>query len=143
MTITEAKTMAIDTTTDATDAARDAGSEIAEQSRSAAGQVRDAVGGAMDRVPDALVTARSGAEQVAERVPVLVERTRIGTQQATTSLQAMPDTTLRVLAAASIGLAAGLTLARAPRLVALAALVPALLAGSAVATRPTTERESD
>lgn len=143
MTITEAKTMAIDTATDVTDAARDVGSEMTEQGRSAAGQVRDAIGGAMDRVPEVLETARSGAEQVAERVPVAVERTRVGTKQATTSLQSMPDTTLRVLAAASIGLAAGLTLAGAPRLIALAALVPAMLAGGAVATRPTTGQASD
>jgi hypothetical protein len=143
MTLTEARTTAVETANDTTDAARDMGGEVADQTRSAADQVRDAVGGAMDRVPDVLETARSSAEQVVERVPVVVERTRLGALRTTTSLQGMPDPTLRVLAAASIGLAAGLSLAGAPRLVALAALVPALFAGGAVATRSGTETGSN
>ena len=48
----------------------------------------------------------------------------------------MPDTTLRMLAGVSVGVAAGLGLAGAPRLVILAALAPALLVGGAIATRP-------
>lgn len=143
MTLTEARTTAVETANDTTDAARGVGSEFADQTRSAAGQVRDAVGGAMDRVPDVLETARSGAEQVVERVPVVVERTRLGALRTTTSLQGMPDPTLRALAAASIGLAAGLSLAGAPRLIALAALVPAMFAGGAVATRTGTKTGSN
>ena len=81
-------------------------------------------------------TARSSAEQVAGHAPEAIERARVSTQQATTSLQAMPDTTLRLLAGVSVGLAAGLGLAGAPRLVILAALAPALLVGGAIATRP-------
>jgi len=142
MTIAEAKTMAVETTTDVTDTTRGVGSEFADQARSAAGQVRDTVGGAMNRVPDVMESARNGAEQVAERMPVAVEQARLGAQRTTISLQALPDTTLRLLAGASIGMAAGLSLAGAPRLVALASLVPALFVGSALATRPTTERES-
>ena len=143
MTITEAKDTAVEMATDATGAAQDIGSDVAEQSRSAAGQVRDAVGSAMDRVPDVMDTARSGVEQVAERMPVAVERTRVGAQRTTTSLQALPDTTLRLVAGVSIGLSAGLSLAGAPRLIAMAALVPALFVGGAVATRPATGRTSD
>jgi hypothetical protein len=62
----------------------------------------------------------------------------VGAQRTTTSLQALPDTTLRLIAGASIGFAAGLSLAGAPRLMAVAALVPAMFVGSAIATRPTT-----
>ncbi len=53
----------------------------------------------------------------------------------TVSLQALPDTTLRLLAGASIGLAAGLNLGRVPRLIALAALVPAIFVGGYEAAR--------
>jgi hypothetical protein len=124
------------TTTETIEAAHDEVGETTDETRSAAGQVRDAVGGALDHVPALIETARSSAEQVAEHAPEAIERARVGTQQATTSLQAMPDTTLRMLAGVSVGLAAGLGLAGAPRLVILAALAPALLVGGAIATRP-------
>ena len=110
--------------------------ETTEETRSAAGQVRDAVGGALDHMPDLLETARAGAEQVVERAPEAIERAKVGTQRTTTSLQTMPDTMLRMLAGVSIGLAAGLGIAGAPRLVVLAAMTPALLVGGAIATRP-------
>ena len=140
MTIAETKTTAVGTATDTTRTTGTVESELAEETRSAAGQVRDTVGDAMNRVPDMMESARSGIEQVAERMPDAVERTRVGARRTTISLQALPDTTLRLLAGASIGMAAGLSLAGAPRLIALAALVPALFVGSALATRPTLER---
>lgn len=139
MTIAEARTTAKDTT----DTAADLGIELDDQTRSTAGQILDAVGDAMNRVPDVKEAARSGADMVSERMPVVVERTRVGAQRTTTSLQTMPDTTLRMLAGASIGLAAGLSLAGAPRLIALAALVPALFVGAAVATRQETTVRSN
>ena len=122
-----------------TEAALDAGAEIADEASSAVGQVRDAVGGAIQHVPDLLASARSGAGQVAGAMPDAVERARHGAQGTATTLQKMPDQALRLLAAASIGLAAGLKLAGAPRLVALAAAVPALVVGGAVIARPATE----
>ena len=133
MTIAEAKTKVTETTTETTDDVR--GAEMLDETRSAAGQIRSAVGDAMDRVPDVLEAARSGVGQVAEQMPVAVERTRVGAVRTTTTLQGMPDTTLRLIAGASIGLAGGLALAGAPRLVSLAGLVPALFVGSAEATR--------
>ena len=133
MTIAEAKTKVTETTTETTDDVRDA--EMLDDTRSTAGQIRSAVGDAMDRVPDVLEAARSGVGQVAEQLPVAVERTRVGAVRTTTTLQGMPDTTLRLIAGASIGLAGGLALAGAPRLVSLAALVPALFVGGAEATR--------
>jgi ABC-type transporter Mla subunit MlaD len=110
--------------------------ETVDETRSTAGQVRDAVGGALDHVPDLIETARASAEQVVEHAPEAIERAKAGTQRTTTSLQAMPDATLRMLAGVSVGLAAGLGLAGAPRLVVLAALAPSLLVGGAIATRP-------
>ena len=111
-----------------------------DETRSTAGQIRDAVGDAMDRVPDVLEAARSGVGQVTDQMPAAVERTRVGAVRTTTTLQGMPDTTLRLIAGASIGLAAGLTLAGAPRLVSLAALVPAIFVGGAEATRQGTRQ---
>jgi hypothetical protein len=112
--------------------------ETIDETRSAVGQVRDAVGGALTQVPVLIETARTSAEQVAEHAPEAIERARVSTQRTTTQLQTMPDTTLRMLAGVSVGLAAGLGLAGAPRLVILAALAPALFVGGAIATRPGT-----
>jgi|SoimicMinimDraft_4_1059732.scaffolds.fasta_scaffold194955_1 hypothetical protein len=135
MTIAEAKTKATDMATETADSVGEAGTEMLDETRSTAGQIRDAMGDVMDRVPVVLEAARSGVGQVADQMPAAVERGRIGAVRTTTSLQAMPDTTLRLIAGASIGLAAGLTLAGAPRLVSLVALVPAIFVGGAEATR--------
>ncbi len=139
MTIPEANDPAAEAVTDSADTARD----ILGGTRSAVGQVRDTVVVAVNRVPDVLESAKSGVEQVAERMPEAVETTRAAAMRTNTSLQALPDTTLRMLAAASIGLSAGLTIAGAPRLVALAALAPALFVGGALATRPGTDLGSN
>ena len=55
----------------------------------------------------------------------------------TTALQSLPDSTLRWIAATSVGLAAGLRLAGAPRLVSAAGAAPALIVGAVIALRPT------
>lgn len=121
--------------TETIDVARDPGDEIADETRSRAGRIRGALKGAVDHVPDVIEGARSSAERVAGRLPAAAEGTRLGVEQLTTSLQTLPDRTLRLLAATSIGLATGLHLAGAPRLVRLAAIAPAFLAGGAMATR--------
>jgi hypothetical protein len=54
-------------------------------------------------------------------------------------MQTMSDSTLRLLAAGSLGVAAGLFLAGARRPITLIAAAPALIAGSAIATRPGSE----
>jgi hypothetical protein len=143
MTITETRKADIETMTHEIDTADDAGKTLVEQTRSAAGQVRASVGGAIEKMPDVVEAAKSGVEQVAERMPVAVERSRETAMRTTVSLQSLPDTTLRLLAGASIGLAAGLSLGRVPRLIALAALVPAIFVGSALATRPQMGRKLD
>ncbi len=109
--------------------------ETADAARSKVDQVRSAVGDAADRVPEVLETARTNAERAAAQLPDAADRARTGLEDTTTRLQTLPDDSLRVMAAASIGLAAGLFLAGAPRLVALMAATPALFAGAAIATR--------
>ena len=102
---------------DTIDEGLDAVDDAAAATRSMAGQVREAVGDAAARVPDAADRARASVEDT------------------TTRLQTLPDDTLRLLAAASVGLAAGLFIAGAPRIATVAALLPAALVGGAIATR--------
>jgi hypothetical protein len=59
-----------------------------------------------------------------------------GAENTVTRLQKMPDSALRLLAAASIGLGAGLRLAGAPRLATLAGFAPASILGFAIVSRP-------
>ena len=136
MTITEAKHTTADAVTDTAADSKGAGIDLIGGTRSAVGQVRDGVGDAIGRVPDVLDSAKSGIDQVAERMPAAVETSRLAAIRTNSSLQALPDQTLRMIATASVGLSAGLSLARAPRIVAFAALVPALFVGGALATRP-------
>ena len=136
MTITEAKRTTVDAVTDTAADTKNARIDLIGGTRSAVGQVRDGVGDAIGRVPDVLDSARSGVDQVAERMPAAVETSRLAAIRTNTSLQTLPDQTLRMIATASVGLSAGLSLARAPRIVAFAALVPALFVGGALATRP-------
>jgi hypothetical protein len=81
-------------------------------------------------------TAGATAGILIGHVPGTVRATRIGARGTTNALQALPDATLRWMAAGSVGLGAGLRLARAPRIVVAAGVVPALLAGAAIALRP-------
>jgi len=75
-------------------------------------------------------------QEFADRLPDAIDVALSGAQQTTSSLQTMPDPTLRILAAASLGFAAGLYLAGAPRLITLAAIAPAVIVGSAIVSRP-------
>jgi hypothetical protein len=112
--------------------------DVPEETRSVAEHIRSAFVGVMDRMPDVVGAARSGADQVAEHLPEAVGRARVGAQETTATLQSLPDHTLRILAAGSLGLAAGFFLRGAPRAITLVAIVPAVLLGSAIATRPAT-----
>jgi hypothetical protein len=87
------------------------------------------------RVSGALRIVRSGATLLVERVPGTIRATRAGAEGTTTALQTLPDPTLRWLAAGSVGLGAGLSLAGAPRLVVAAGVAPALIVGAAMALR--------
>jgi hypothetical protein len=80
---------------------------------------------------------RAGTRALVDRLPGTVRATRIGANGATSALQALPDSTLRWLAAGSVGVGAGLFLAGAPRVVVAAGVVPALAMGAAALARPT------
>ena len=62
--------------------------------------------------------------------------TQSGAADTTTALQSLPDSTLRGLAATSVGLGAGFFLAGKSRLVVVAGIAPALLAAAAIIARP-------
>jgi uncharacterized protein YjbJ (UPF0337 family) len=89
------------------------------------------------RVSRVITTIRSGATTLAERAPGFARTTQTRASDVTTVLQHLPDSTLRWLAAGSIGVAAGFQLAGAPRLVTAAGAAPALMLGAAIALRQT------
>ena len=91
---------------------------------------------AMRRVSGAASAVRAGAGMLLDRVPGTVRATRVGASDATSALQTLPDSTLRWLAAGSVGLGAGLFLAGAPRVVIAAGVAPALAMGAAALARP-------
>ena len=84
---------------------------------------------------------RRGITAARERAPSAARATQGGARGTTSALQRLPDSTLRWLAATSVGLAAGLHVAGAPRLARAAGLVPALFMGAAIATRPVAPTE--
>ena len=84
--------------------------------------------------------ARTGAGVLIARAPRAARATRTGASGTTSALQKMPDPILRWLAAGSVGLGAGLSLAGAPRLVVAAGMAPALIIGAAIASRPGAHR---
>ena len=97
-------------------------------------EVRTSVVG---RVSGAIQLVGTSATTLARRLPGSVHATRAGAHEVTSALQRLPDSTLRWIAATSVGLGAGLRLAGAPRLVSAAGAAPALIVGAAIALRPT------
>ena len=89
------------------------------------------------RTTSAVELARTSAATVIERVPGALRAMRAGVGGTTAALQSLPDSTLRWIAATSVGLGAGLRLAGAPRLVSAAGAAPALIVGAVIALRPT------
>ncbi len=119
---------------------RQRGQGLGKEARTATRQAGTAVAGAIGYLPTLVETARSGAGQLAEQLPEVLDRTRASALGTASTLQTMPDPTLRLLAAFSIGLGAGLYLSGAPRLVTLAALTPALILSFAIVSRPGREQ---
>lgn len=95
------------------------------------------------RIGGVIQTTAASAATLIGHVPGTVRATRTGAHDTTSALQTLPDSTLRWLAAGSVGLGAGLRIARAPRIVVAAGVVPALLAGAAIALRPVETIGSD
>jgi uncharacterized protein YjbJ (UPF0337 family) len=87
-------------------------------------------------VAGAIGIARASAAVLIAKVPGTVRATRAGARDTTSALQTLPDSTLRWLAGTSVGLGAGLYLARAPRLAIAAVVAPAMAMGAAIVLRP-------
>jgi hypothetical protein len=92
-------------------------------------------------------TVAGVAGEVSARLPEAATTTRDAFEEANRLVRAGSDESLKIVAAASIGLATGLFLGGAPRVLVIAALVPAGLAGTALmeriddsVTRPTKVR---
>lgn len=80
--------------------------------------------------------ARKRVAMLIGHVPAAARATQAGARGTTSALQRLPDSTLRWLAAGSIGLAAGFQLAGVPRVIRAAGVAPALFMGAAIALRP-------
>ncbi len=123
------------TTTEITMETQDNGQASFAGARAAIDQARTGVAKAIGHVPEIAGAARHRAGQVGDRLPGAFDRVQSGAGSTVTGLQTMPDSALRLLAVASIGLGAGLRLARAPRLVTLAGFAPASILGFAIVSR--------
>jgi hypothetical protein len=83
----------------------------------------------------AVVGARVVADEVGTRLPGIASAGAEGAAESVKMLQELSDPRLKLLMAFSLGVGAGLWMAGAPRLITLAALSPALVAGIAIASR--------
>jgi hypothetical protein len=84
----------------------------------------------------ALSSAGRRAGGALARLPRVLRGTGAGTRRALGALETMPAGTLQSLAAASLGLGAGLSFTRAGRLGALAGALPAVVIGTVLVSRP-------
>ncbi len=91
---------------------------------------------AKERMSQTVDLARATAVSVVSRLPATMHATRARATATTSALQLMPDSTLQGLAAGSVGLGAGFYFAGLPRLIAAAAVAPAMFLGAAIALRP-------
>jgi len=91
-----------------------------------------------DRMADAVGTVRSTVEDVGSRMPEVIDTVRDSALEGARTIQAMPDPTQRLLAAFSLGLGLGLSIAGAPRLLVVATLAPAMVVAATVIAGPET-----
>ena len=87
------------------------------------------------RRSDAVEVVRERGASALKHVSGAIDATLTRVREASRTVQTVPDSTLRWLAASSIGLGAGLFLARAPRVVVAAGVAPALVAAAAIVAR--------
>ena len=107
----------------------------AERDSADASTVRSFASDAGERVADAVGALRATADQVSERIPVVVETVRDGALESARTIQAMPDPSQRLLTAFSLGLGLGLSISGAPRLVVVATLAPAMFVAAMIVGR--------
>ena len=91
------------------------------------------------RLRAAVRIARAAGPMVRRRSAPVVAVTRAGLGWTARTVQAMPSSTSRSLAAGSVGLGAGLYMGGAPRLVAATGVAPAVVIGAAILLRPDEE----
>jgi len=95
--------------------------------RTTAPRIKTAVEDARKDVTTTFESIRSMAGDVGDRVPGLVDDVRTRAAVGAREIDGWPEPTRRLVAAASIGLGAGLAIAGAPRLLVGAGLVPAIV----------------
>jgi hypothetical protein len=88
------------------------------------------------RAAEVAERARRVAAKLAARASRTVQATQTGARATATALQRLPDSTLRWLAASSVGLTTGFYLAGRRRIVIAAGVAPAVVVGVALALRP-------
>ena len=98
---------------------------------------RRRLGNLVRRAFGAVGLAVATAGTLFAHLPGTARATRVRANATTSALQLLPDSTLQGLAASSIGLSAGFYLAELPRLLAAAAVTPAMIIGAAIVLRPT------
>lgn len=139
MTTTDRPGDAVDKTADKGEALTHSAKEIAAELQSdGPGWLRDAV----ETVRSGVDTVKSGAGQVVERLPDLAEEARSGAAGTAETFEAMPQATLQIVTAASLGFGAALFLAGAPRVITLLSLVPAIFAAGTIVGRQSRTSES-
>jgi hypothetical protein len=111
---------------------RQAGSDV---SKTVVGAAADLAARAQEGAGVALAGARATAEEVGTHLPGIASAGAEGAAGSVRMFQELSDPRLQLLMAFSLGVGAGLWMAGAPRLVTLAALSPALVAGVAIASR--------
>ena len=114
-------------------------SEVRHMSSDVSATVIDAAADLASKAQEGAAAAVAGArvvaDQVGTRLPDIASAGAEGAAESVKMLQELSDPRLKLLVAFSLGAGAGLWMAGAPRLVTLAALSPALVAGIAIASR--------
>ena len=90
---------------------------------------------AADRVTEAVGVVRSASAELGERLPEVVDTVRSSALGGARTVQALPDSTQRLVAAFSLGLGLGLSLAGAPRLLVAGTLIPAMVVAATILDR--------
>lgn len=84
------------------------------------------------RVADVAGAVRTTVDEASDRLPEAIDTVRMGAIDGARTIQAMPDPTQRLVAAFSLGLGLGLSIAGAPRLVVAATLAPAMVVAATI-----------
>ena len=113
----------------------------AHDQRAASSRIQPVEIDARREVAATMAALRSTASEAGSRMPELIDSVRSGAADGARTVETWPEPTRRLVAAFSIGLGAGLTIAGAPRLLVGGALLPAL-AVAATAMRGETPRRA-